>query len=534
MRVVRLTIGMLALAGVTAQADVSVTGDTSVRYEQYRVSGDRAHTPYPHQGSQLYQDLNLRITGSPEAGRYWEFNTSALLNRSDYRHEERGLVPEWVHMRYEDGTVALPYRLDVGDQQSRFTPLTLNQRLQAARVELQPAGQGPLGGRHSVVWMSGRDSTDWNNPDPAVAPRYYDTRYHGVSWLMDGVGPGRYSVNVLQQDPGDLAHDRDTGLITSLAGEWGFSLARQALTAEAEWAQLDERGLEEAVESDRGLRAQLAGEVRDAPLDYRLRYRRFGDGFRPLGSDITPDSRLLGASAGLGMPLGVRLSGSVERQTTAVTQQRLELDDYGLVMLAPETFGVAAWMDHEWGVRVRERENRTGGIRDRATEARWTVNVASRERSETRMSMRWLGVEDDSPLDRDRREHRFALSHAERFSLGAVDLTAVPGVDYRHRSGYWPMTLVHPTFRLDAGVQAHRMGLELGYRALERRDALMDVDEYSLRLDYRYRRNSHVIGLEYDQQLREPEEGDATEAWRAGLFWRYEFRSLDGLSMALP
>lgn len=527
-----LTGWALALACATAQAEVNVSGDTAVRFEHYRVSGDEAQSPYAHQGSQLYQDLNLRMTGSPEEGRYWEFNTSAVLNRSDYRHEERGLVPQWVHMRYEDGTVALPYRLDVGDQQARLTPMTLNQRLQAARVELQPRTEGPAGGQHSLVWISGRDRSDWNSRDPAAAPRYHDSRYHGASWLLDGAGPGRYSLNVLHQDPGDPASDMEDALIASIAAAWEFRFAQQAVSAEAEWAQLDEQGGVQDVDSDQGMRFVLAGEAQTLPLDYRLRYRRYGDGFRPLGTEVTPDSRLLGASAGLAMPWGMRLSGTVERHTEAVTMQRLQLDDYNLAVQAPKSFGMLDWMDHEWGVRVRDRENRTGSILDRATEARWTIHVAGSERSDTRMSMRWLGIEDDSPLDRDRREHRLALSHAERFTLGGLDLTATPGVDYRHRTGYWPMTLVHPTFRLDASMQAHRLGMVLGYRALERRDHLMDIDEYSLRLDYRYRLNSHTFGLEFNQQLREPEEGDNTESWRAGMFWRYEFRSLDGLSLA--
>ncbi len=531
MRRVWLTAGAIILALNTAQAEVSVSGDTTFRLEHYRVSGDEAHAPYPDQGSHLYQDLNLHVRGSPGAGRYWEFNTSALLNRSDYRHTEQGFVPEWAHLRYEDGTATVPYRLDAGDQQARLTSMTLDQRLQAVRVEVQPRGTGPAGGRHSLVWLSGRDQADWNALDPGAASRFHDTRFQGASWLLDGVGAGRYSVNVLHQDPGDQLAQRDAGVLASIAGAWDLSLAHQTVSAEAEWARLDESGLDQAPESDQGLRAQLTGKMQPVPLDYRLRYRRFGDGFRPLGADLTPDSRLLGGSAALGIPWGARLTGNVERHVDGVTLQRLQLDDYGVAVLAPQTFGAVGWMDHEWGFRVRERENRTGTIRDRATEARWSIRVAGREGSDTRMSMRWLGIEDESELDRDRREHRLALTHAERISVGELDLTATPGVDYRHRSGYWPMTLVHPTFRLDAGLQSHSLGLMLGFRALERRDALMDVDEYSLRLDYRYRLDNHVLGLEYDQQLREPEEGSHTEAWRAGMFWRYEFRSLDGLSM---
>ncbi len=525
-------VGMLLVVGcATAQAEITVSGDTTLRYEYYQVSGDETQAPYVETGGQFYQDLNLRMAGEPEAGRYWEFNTSAVLNRSDYRHPDRGLVPEWMHLRYEDGTVPLPYRLDVGDQMARLTPLTLNQRIQAARVELQPQSEGPVGGRHSLVWISGRDRSDWNSLDPSAPPRFHDTAYHGASWLLDGAGPGRYSVNVLHQSPGDHSPDAADALIASLAAAWDVRFAQQRLAAEAELAQVDERH-DVRTDSDQGLRIAISGEADGAPLDYGMRYRRYGDGFRPLGTEVTPDSRLIGIDAGLAIPLGMHLSGSLERHTDAVTRQRLELEDYGLVLSAPDSLGMLDWMDHEWGVRIRDRENRSGSIRDRATEARWTIRVAGGERSQTRMSMRWLGTDDDTPLDRDRRERRLALSHQERFMLGGLNVSATPGVDYRHRTGHLPMTLIHPTLRLDAGLQAHRFGMLLGYRTLERRDHLLDVDEYSLRLDYRYRLHSHVFGLEFDQQLREPEDGNNTESWRAGMFWRYEFSGAGGLSLA--
>ncbi|MCH8504778.1 MAG: hypothetical protein LAT50_10700 [Ectothiorhodospiraceae bacterium] len=506
-----------------------MSGDTTLRMEYYNVSGDEAQSPYQHTGAQLYQDLNLRMTGSPEKGRYWEFNTSAVVNQSDYRHEDRGVVPEWVHLRYEDGTVAIPYRLDLGDQATSFTPLTLNQRLQAARVEMQPVTGG--NGRHSVVWLSGRDSTDWNDP-AALQRRYHGTTYHGASWLTEGVGPGRYSVNLLYQDPDQDLLAMESSVIASIAGAWNFDFAQQQLAAEAEWARLDEHGADQPVDSDQAMRLSLSGAAATLPMDYRLRYRRLGDGFRPLGTDLDPDSRMMGASAGVSAPRGVRLAGNIDRYADGVTMQRLLTDDYGVTLKAPATFGMVGWMDQEWGVRIRDRENDSGSIRDRATEAHWTVRVAGSERSDTRMAARWLGVEDDSPLDRDRQERRLALSHAQRLSMGPLDFTATPGVDYRHRTGTWPMTLVHPTLRLDASHSTHTMGLVLGYRGLERRDALMDIEEYSVNLNYRVRMDRHVFGLEYDQLLREPEVGTETESWRAGMFWRYEFQSLDGWSMA--
>jgi len=516
-----LALLVLALAAPSsAHAEINASGSTTLRVERYGLRGDPRAVPWAHMGTHLYQDFALRLHAQPDAARRWEFNASGVMNQSEYRHAGQGLVPEWLNFRYEDGAAAVPWRLELGDQQARFSPMTLDRRLQAVRVELQPAG-GDAG--HSLVWLAGREQTDWRDGIDR------GNRFQGVSWLVQDPSRGRYALNVVHQEAGQAAADTDRArLVTSLAVARDFSLwAHHDLTAEAEWGRLDGRVVRDGPQHDDGLRMQVRAVDHTLPLEYRVRYRSYGTGFAPLGTTVERDSRALDADAGWRLPLGMGLRGRYDRHLAQASDRQLRSEGYGFSFEVPRTLGWIEWIDHSWDVSRRFRSDAWGLVDSRATEARWSIRAAGEDGSATRLAVSWVGLDDRSPGDRGSRERRLALTHARTLDLGFLALSATPGMDYRVRDGYAASAVLNPTLRLDAVRGTHQLGMRLDYRTLDV-GRIAEREEYGLLLDYRYRMAQHTLGLEYQQLGREPERDRATEAWRAGVFWRYRFDTVIG------
>ena len=529
-----LLLGLLSASGVAGEVgEWRLQGETHLHMEQYRVSGDERLSPYAHEGTQSFQELNLQLSGRPTVNQYWELNTSGVLSQSDYRTDDQGFTAEWLHLRHENTAGALPLRLDMGDQYARFSRYTLDRTLQGARVEVQAAESTDW--RNSVVWMSGRDRSDW------VGSTGTGDRFHGGSWLVQHDRYGRYSVNLVQAESDD---DRETPaddhLVSSLAAEWKLPLFRQTMAAEAEWAWLDGSANAAETGGDRAVGLRLDGKDRYLPLGYDFRYERFGEGFEPAGVHREPsarlaDSRRLGAGGNWRFPAGVEFHGRYDRYVDDASSQVLAVDDWLLRVKAPATFGLTPRLGSEWALRFRDRENRVGSVDTEATEASWRLRLADDGTDTvTRLNLRWYELDDHAAGVLTRRERHLSLDHTRGLLLGGATLRVTPGVDYRNQTGHGEVTLLNPTLRVGATRDRHRMGLNLGFRELDRPTA-SDLHEYSLRVDYRYSLRTHVFGLEYDHMLRDVRQEDDMEAWRAGAFWRYSFdHGLTGRAMSAP
>jgi len=517
---------LLAVAGTVQASDAvwTIRGDTTSRLDRYQHSGDIRLSPHLHTGTHAYQDFNVQVSGRPRDDQYWELNLSGVASGSDYRTRGDGFTPEWLHLRHENSAGPVRFRLDLGDQRAHFSRLTLDRTLQAGRIELQPAASDRR--QQSLVLLSGRDRSDWRQ---SVGT---DDTYHGASWLIEDQRLGRYSVNVVQThgDGAAAQSPEDTQLVASLAGAWEFGAFRQQLAAEAERAWQHQQRGEDPSDVGQGLRLSLAGSDRYLPFNYSLQFERFDDAFEPAGVDRgvlarrLGDSRRLGGSGGWRFGRIMELRGQFDRTVDEASTRELTVEDLSFRLLSPTTFGLLPGLGHEWAVSFRDRENAPRTIDTRSTEARWDIRIAGRESSATQVQLRWYEQDDHASGFFALEERQMLLEHSRRLHLGGLELTATPGLDYRHRTGHGEVTLLSPTFNLDFSAQAHRLGLALGYRDFDRPDEAMDLEEYSFKLDYRYQANMHTFGVEYDHILREPERGEALEAWRAGVFWRYRFQ----------
>ncbi len=527
-----LTAGLIATS--LAHGDTpewSVRGDTTTRIEYYGISGDPLLGGYAEDGLQAYQDINLGFSRETGAGQYLDADIAGVLSGSDYRTLEDGAHLEYIRLRYEDAAAAAPYRVDLGDQHARFSRLSLDQDLRGARLEVQPRlGEAD----HSLVWVSGAYRRDWYGDDETVSPSLVapEGEYHGASWLMADPLLGDLSLNLVHHDQTAFTGAEDSHLVASLAASRDFSLLEQQLAAEAEWARLDGEhwsgvdGEPARSARDHGWHARLTGTdaLLPLPLDYALRYERYGEDFQPAGTEVVGDSRTLGVSVGLSLSERARARGRYNRYVDAAAGVNpVRVDEHGAEVAVP--FGIGPVMTRQAvDLSVRERGDRQGGIDQLTRRAIWDMNIPLATSNEAQVELFWLDLDDRAGGDLGRRERRVGLAHESRFAVGRMDVTAAPGVAYRSRDGHLEQHTLNPTLSLAASGALHELGVALGYRRLDRPGLTApDVDEYHLAMDWRYRRQRHVLGVEYEQQFSDADTGEELDLWRAGLFWRYDF-----------
>jgi hypothetical protein len=518
-----LALPLLTLAlSAHAQSEWRLTGSNTLRFEHYEARGNVAASPYAHLGTQRFNELNLGLVGRTGPQSLWRLQFAGVVNDSDYRSREQGLVPERVSIFHERGDGALPFRLELGDQMVGLSPLTLQRTLKGARVELMPLSAVD-GRQHSLTVFAGADNTTWRDFDT-------DSEYRGASWRVADNRLGRLRANVVYHSKdGETAEAGQSEWVSSLMAERSFDFAHQRLLAQGEWAHFkSENGAGEAADehTDTAVNARLSGQDGERGLSYEVSYERHGEHFRPSGVDLVADFRALSARAGVGLGSGVQVSGRAQRTTHGVqSTDPIETANGGVTITAP----VPTPFTHEPAtgkadVTVQARESESGAVDNRSATARLDLGLPLLSAGETRVGMMLAGFDNRNTAGTDRITRQLSLSQGVRSTAGDMELEARAGLVYQEVDGTRPQQTLDPTLSLVLTGQAHRFGMTLGLRrfatALE---GGVDVDTYAWGVNYQFRQQRHTLGLEFDQQLRQPDGAQNTESWRFGAFWRYNF-----------
>jgi len=157
--------------------DWSVSGTNTIRLEEYAIAGDETSSIFPFEGFQPYDELSVRFARTDSPYDRWRGEFVGLLNESDYRSPNDGIVLERFNLTREKGDGSLPHRLEVGDYFGYFSYRTLQRTLKGGQIDLQPRG-GWAGERHSVQVLSGFVNPSYRDLDPL------EDYYNGASWLV--------------------------------------------------------------------------------------------------------------------------------------------------------------------------------------------------------------------------------------------------------------------------------------------------------------------------------------------------------------
>jgi len=516
-----IVASLLALQGLLppapATAAWTMTGANTLRFDSYRVRGDKLNSPYADTGSFIANDLDLSLFGNTGPGREWRFDFAGTITDSPYRSQHAGLVPEVIRLSHDNQTATLPYRLDLGDQNVNLSELTLNRTLKAGRVTVRP-NSGIDGRDYWASAVVGSEGQQWRGFDPQAR------LYRGVSAGVQDQRLGRYGVHVVHYHQNALAD------LPSVS-QWAASLTAQR-EADAAGQDLELSGelayskgdSPQNAKDGHGYFVQLGGKDQLRPLNYRLRYDRYQRGFRATGSAAVTDSEAMLAEAGWQFKRGGHLRGRLQRSRTLLSSGNPMRTDSanmnasgGLLMHDPQR--LVARLD----LGLQRRMNAYGDIDLLSKTAQGGVDFNHNRRHQTRLNASISTFDDLNQHGAERITRHFTAGHSATFALRGLDVTISPGISVTEVETRESETTTGPVLAVSAASDRERLVVELSQSEIEAADASANVDQKRFSIKYEIRRGQHSVGLDMDHTAREPTSGDNTDSWRAGMYWRYEF-----------
>lgn len=519
----------LLLAAQRAFADPldawHIFGSNTARFEHYEVKGDRAGSPYQFEGPQGFDEFNVNLIRRDSPWDLWRIQLYGVANWSDYRSQDRGLVPERLNLFRENGAALIPYRAELGDYFGFLSFRTLQRSLKGTQVELQPFSDDAER-KHSVIFLTGANQASWRHFDPL------DDYSNAISWLVEDARLGRYGVNVVhnhraeQPSLGQLERNQ---VVASLAGEGEVPWGAQRFKLEGELAGFfgDHDGVSGATSgqdtSDTGVFVQLSRRAQD-PLTWRLRFERYGQDFRPNGAVVTPDRR--SGEAHLGWRFASGLAFRARAQTFRDGLESANPTDthtVGLNLTGPFFKERAAGFTGAIDTFVQDQEQRTPGLDRRLYTA--SVDLSKPLAAWTGRLGVFLQKIDDFTASPDTTTQQYTVSADRAFELLGARGVVTPGLVYRRVIGGAPATRDWgPTLALSLarGRHAVRTNLSLLYQNPQPAGA-PDVTTGTAALDYRYVVGQHTFGVEANYIDRVLLRGADTTSFRVSAFWTYTF-----------
>lgn len=517
----------------------SITGSNTLRVEHYDIDGNRGAGPYLFDGPQAYDEIGLTASRAFSPWDRLRIQLYGVLNDSDYRSRDKGIVPERMTITRENGEGAVPYRVEAGDTFAYFSYRTLQRSLKGLQVELQPgAGQ-------SLVFLAGVNQPYWRHVQKD------DDLTAGASWLM-ALGPAtqvgaNFVHNARQADEAAGTPDRDQDVI-SLTGDHAWEAGTHRLRVEGEVAGFrgDHDGSLAATGTDgrdrrgQGYFAQLSGRDAASPLDYRLRFEQYDRDFRPNGAVILFDRRAIEAFAGWRFPGGLSLRGRAQEFNDARESGNAQKTrTAGANLSGP--FGAGGGIVGQFDAFVQDATNEAATLDRRSWVASANLGGALGGGWHAQLGLYHQSVDDRIAGAADPVTSQVTAMATRAWSAGAVSATVSPGLTWRRVSDEpGAVTEVTPVLNFSVAGGPHSVNGSLGRQRLDPRlEGAFDVRTTNARLDYRFVEGRHVFGAEalrYDRATDQP--GGATDTWRVALFWTMAFdkpaRTSPGAAPAAP
>jgi len=513
---------MLALE-CAAQEDSGwqLRGESTLRIENYRTRGDAPATPYPYGGG--HQTLGLSVDGERQTNPYelTRFQFTGTQSHSQYYSGGYGFSPERINVTHQSGLAALPYQAQLGDYLGAFSMRTLQTPLRGGMVELQPSS-GSADRRHSLVALSGAGGQTYKNY------QLQDNRFNGASYLYEDRTLGRYSVNWINnyRQAGLGAFDRSQS-VWSGAAEVPFSAASQDLRFETEWARFSGDHDVATSRKDAGFFGELSarGEKALTPLDWRLRYERYGQDYRPAGAVVSPDRLSREGFAGWRFGSGLAVRGRLQAFRDGWDSGNLtETHTGGLALTGPLlTALLPGWTGNLDGYAQTVFNGTTPTnihVHSVRADAGRTFDAVT-----LRLGYGFLDVENRNSADGSSitRDVLATLTHAVLWA-GWRGSVSYGGTVRRIDGGTNAGSQFLPLASASLALGRHSVSASLSYAWLNQLDpAQTDTRATVVGLGYRYDMPRDKLALELNTNHRSAVPGSYTEAYRLMLGWTHLF-----------
>jgi hypothetical protein len=526
------------LAAPLLQAQDSGTmrlfGSNELLVERFDITGNRAFSPFRFEDTAITNRLNLNVDWKQGAGRNFTIRADVLGGDNPYLADD-GLVLERLTLEYENGTLAVPFRLTLGDLFADFSRRTLSRSVRGVSLEFQPAFGG---GDQSIVIVAGNGEPGWRDTFDDTAT---DLAFSGVSYLASTASgnatfvanfvDARQKPSVTGAVPIPVAFNRDQQ-IGGLYGE--FRLAGGVI-AEGEVSFLTGDGEIAAPAATRRETDGTSFYVQVARpearrFDWRIRLEQNGEDFLPVGGvGIIANRRNAEAQgrARLGGRNGM-LHGRLQFITDGFEGAFIERET--------RTAGIG-WDANPAASRPMFFIRASGDLQEIETDDRlvdvrfqnYLLEVSDRPGPvdlRYRLSFR---AEDDEVQSRfSRRLTDHDLSVGRSFSGPRASGNLRAGVIYRvqDRSGQYDSW--SPLLDLFVRRGSHSLRMHLGFLSQDFEPATVEDLRYDTRqMVYAFNRGRHAIALEWGVENRRPESSTETTSQRYALRYRLAFdRSL--------
>lgn len=505
-----------------------LTGDNSIRFDNYETTGYEPDSQFPYKSTQVYSEHRFGMDRNFSEYETFSGSFAGLLNNSDYRATDEGWIFEDVRLKWQKGDAAVPFRLNLGDYQESLSYRTLQQSLKGLDFEFQPQMQ--LGGRtvqQSLKVFSGMSQQDWRDIE------FNRNLYSGASWLADFESLGTTTFNVVHNyrdnEPRQNIGQREQ-VVWSAAYENDIHVLWQELDVETEFAQsagdYDSSASPTGVEddkSDAGVYFQVDGK-NQTPLSYGFRFEDYGEHFRPHGAVIAPNRRTLSWNAAWALTpalqLGARLQHFKDRQHSENAQST---DLYGLSLAGPVE---NPWLENLNIYGDIFRESVEDG--DRLTNLRtysyiWDMSANVYEEWTGHFQFNARNLDEEAyPYEMIPREYRADVGHPLQFAGWAGNFQL--GIVLRNISGISPSDEFGSTHALSMrrGIQTIDLNTEMlfedGHSVLSQ-----NVANFTGNAAYRINYGAHRFSLEFEARNRNPKVVESTQDYRFGFSYGFSF-----------
>ncbi len=514
-------------AGYDPFARWRIRGSVSGRLETYGNEGDPDLGLYFSEGGQSFYEYDVDAERHLSPYERVTLDVFGVVNRSDYRSAERGLLLEQGQLTWEKGDAAVPFRAELGDHFGYFTFRTLQRSLKGVQVELQPAA-GAGGRRNSLVLLAGSPADSYRELDTG------DDLFGGLSWFSGDARGRAWSLNLVsnRRDAaagagGSRRQDVLSAAILQPLAAWG-----QRLELEGEVAHL--RGDGDSASGaftdrdDNGVFAQVTGRSAAVPLRYSARFERYGEHFSPRGGLVEPGTRNVETRVGWDFRGGPQLTLRAQSFRSGLQSANpLDTDTLGVTMTGPVDVEFLRRLSVDGDAFVQRARDRVRAVDQLTRSARLNLSTRFPDPAWTgRLSLFGRAVEDRRGGRRSETVTREAKLQVQRDVQVFGDWGYVgPEMLVRRTSGGGEdSTDLGPG--LVFGLSGTRYTLDAWwFRLMQDRDApgALDFDTDSIGFLFAWWKGDHYVELDANYDILDPRPGEATKSYRVGLQYTLSF-----------
>ncbi len=498
---------------------LQITGQNTMRFDYFNTHGDKSATPYRFGGGHFYDDIQLNFSRQTEPFDSWRAQVYALYNNSEYRRTEDGVFLERINIFREKGSAYMPYRFEAGDIYGFFSLRTLQRSLKGVQFELQPSNRRDT--KQSVMLVAGTNQPSWDD----FSKRESYTA--GVSYLILNKSLGRYSFNAVSNNvkanQPSATNDR-ANYVYSLAGEQNIRVAGNDIKFEEEIGYFTGKNISnpDTEADDTGIYLQMTGRA-NYPVNYRVRYERYGKDFKPESASVASDRQSVEGHLGYNFESGLSLRGRIQHfKDQMESVNPVDTVTYGVNLSGPVFASLVKNMNASVDAFTQTVSNK-----DKTTDyvnqnINVNINTPIIERLTANLGVNYQKTDNKVANSSDSSTTQLNLNTVYQIQGEILKGSVGPGVVYRTMSNNGGKDIL-PTVFLSLNYARHSLAYNLSYNKLDRNTPTADMKNLSNNLSYRYTAEKNIVGLELNSEYRNPTSGGSTTAYKVGLFWTHNF-----------